>query len=345
MRPVVENPPERNAGNSDTVFQHFPIFPHTEAKIALSPPRGARGRRKGRPNAQSIKYVPKPEIRKTAFRRISVLQTGGETHTLRMLFFVGARATIGRPLEEQGTFPQCSHNSKGSLVQRELARQRLRDCKSLAFAGKKKKIVCVRYNPYAALRAPPPLTQGRLICAPTGSTPNAPATVAGKRTEHPGNRCRKVGGVSGKTSGFSQPVHRIFHRFSNFLLLFPRFSTSGIFRRREPFRALLSSRQSDFHGSMLLSSPVFEKFRSAFVSEKSVSFFKPLCRSHLSVFLPAFPVFHTTPAFPPPFCKVFPNTPSFHSKTSFLRFSRGYGGALQGRRPRRVPRLSTANQS
>ena len=76
LRPVVENPPERNAGNSDTVFQHFPIFPHTEAKIALSPPRGARGRRKGRPGAQSIKYVPKPEVRKTAFRRIFALQTG-----------------------------------------------------------------------------------------------------------------------------------------------------------------------------------------------------------------------------------------------------------------------------
>ena len=76
LRPVVENPPERNAGNSDTVFQHFPIFPHTEAKIALSPPRGARGRRKGRPGAQSIKYVPKPEVRKPAFRRIFALQTG-----------------------------------------------------------------------------------------------------------------------------------------------------------------------------------------------------------------------------------------------------------------------------
>ena len=165
MRPVVENPPERNAGNSDTVFQHFPIFPHTEAKIALSPPRGARGRRKGRPGAQSIKYVPKPEIRKTAFRRISVLQTGGETHTLRMLFFVGARATIGRPLEEQGTFPQCSHNSKGSLVQRELARQRLRDCKSVEFA-EQKKIVCVRHNPSVSFHSAPPLTQGRLRSAP-----------------------------------------------------------------------------------------------------------------------------------------------------------------------------------
>ena len=37
----------------------------------------------------------------------------------------------------------------------------------MEFAGKKKKIVCVRNNPCAALRAAPPLTQGRLICAPT----------------------------------------------------------------------------------------------------------------------------------------------------------------------------------
>ena len=62
------------------------------------------------------------------------------------------RATIGRP--------------QGSLVQRELARQRLRDCKSVEVAGKKKKIVCVRNNPSAALRAAPPLTQGRLGSAP-----------------------------------------------------------------------------------------------------------------------------------------------------------------------------------
>ncbi len=81
LRPVVENPPERNAGNSDTVFQHFPIFPHTEAKIALSPPRGARGRRKGRPGAQSIKYVPKPEVHKPAFRRIFALQAGTSKRT------------------------------------------------------------------------------------------------------------------------------------------------------------------------------------------------------------------------------------------------------------------------
>ena len=89
------------------------------------------------------------------------------------------------------------------------------------------------------------------------------------------------GGCCGKTGRFSQPVHRIFHRFSNFLLLFPRFSTSAIFHRICSFRSLFSPRQSDFHGSMLLSSPVFEKFRSASVSEKAVSFFKPLCRYRL----------------------------------------------------------------
>ena len=57
---------------------------------------------------------------------------------------------------------QCSHKQKGSPQQREPARQRLRDCKGLEFAEQKKKIVCVRNNPSAALRAAPPLTQGRL---------------------------------------------------------------------------------------------------------------------------------------------------------------------------------------
>ena len=60
---------------------------------------------------------------------------------------------------------QSSHKQKGSLVQRELARERLRDCKSLEFA-EKKKIVCVRYNPCASFHSAPPLTQGRLISAP-----------------------------------------------------------------------------------------------------------------------------------------------------------------------------------
>ena len=36
----------------------------------------------------------------------------------------------------------------------------------MEFAEQKKKIVCVRYNPSAALRAAPPLTQGRLGSAP-----------------------------------------------------------------------------------------------------------------------------------------------------------------------------------
>ena len=36
-------------------------------------------------------------------------------------------------------YPQCSHKSKGSLVQRELARERLRDCKGLDFAEQKRK--------------------------------------------------------------------------------------------------------------------------------------------------------------------------------------------------------------
>ena len=36
----------------------------------------------------------------------------------------------------------------------------------MEFGKKKKKIVCVRNNPCAALRAAPPLTQGRLRSAP-----------------------------------------------------------------------------------------------------------------------------------------------------------------------------------
>ena len=36
----------------------------------------------------------------------------------------------------------------------------------MEFAEQKKKIVSVRYNPSAALRAAPPLTQGRLRSAP-----------------------------------------------------------------------------------------------------------------------------------------------------------------------------------
>ena len=35
--------------------------------------------------------------------------------------------------------PRCSHNPKGSLVQRELARERLRDCKGSDFAEQKRK--------------------------------------------------------------------------------------------------------------------------------------------------------------------------------------------------------------
>ncbi len=52
-------------------------------------------------------------------------------------------------------------------MQRELARERLRDCKRLEFA-EQKKIVYVKHNPSAALRAAPPLTQGRLRSAPPG---------------------------------------------------------------------------------------------------------------------------------------------------------------------------------
>ena len=63
--------------------------------------------------------------------------------------------------------PAMFAQTKGSLVQRELARQRLRDCKGLEFAEqKRKKIVFVGNNPSAALRAAPPLTQGRLRNAP-----------------------------------------------------------------------------------------------------------------------------------------------------------------------------------
>ena len=45
-------------------------------------------------------------------------------------------------------------------------------------AGKKKKIVCVRNNPCAALRAAPPLTQGRLRSAPPDIEMNFPAAGA-----------------------------------------------------------------------------------------------------------------------------------------------------------------------
>ena len=134
---------------------------------------------------------------------------------------------------------------------------------------------------------------------------------------------RRVSLFSPAAGGFSQPVHRIFHRFSNFLLLFHRFSTSGVFRRICSFRSLFSSRQSDFHGSMLLSSPVFEKFRSVSVSEKSVSFFKPLCRYRLSVFYRHFR-FSTPPRLFHRLVAKFSQTPRLYTqKPYFQRFSRG----------------------
>ena len=68
--------------------------------------------------------------------------------------------------KQQNFFAMFAQTKKGSLVQRELARQRLRDCKSLEIAEQKRKRVSVRYNPSAALRAAPPLTQGRLRSAP-----------------------------------------------------------------------------------------------------------------------------------------------------------------------------------
>ena len=68
-------------------------------------------------------------------------------------------------LRAQNGFRNVRTNQKAPCV-KGLARQRLRDCKGVEFAGKKKKIVCVRNNPFAALCAAPPLTQGRLIeCA------------------------------------------------------------------------------------------------------------------------------------------------------------------------------------
>ena len=53
----------------------------------------------------------------------------------------------------------------------------------MEFAGKKKKIVCVRNNPSAALRAAPPLTQGRLRIAPPVSKKKVLAN--GRGDPHP----------------------------------------------------------------------------------------------------------------------------------------------------------------
>ena len=102
---------------------------------------------------------------------------------LRNLVFAGARATGGRPYgvdkvrsRNVRTNPvgggahdapqvslQRSHKQKAPPV-KGAARERLRDC--LGFAEQKRKIVPVRYNPFAARSAAPPLTQGRLRSAP-----------------------------------------------------------------------------------------------------------------------------------------------------------------------------------
>ena len=81
-------------------------------------------------------------------------------------FSPGNRGIVAPPLTANRVFfAMFAQTKKGSLVQRELARQRLRDCKGVEFTGKKKKIVCVRNNPSAARSAAPPFTQGRLRSA------------------------------------------------------------------------------------------------------------------------------------------------------------------------------------
>mgnify|MGYP003099895217 CR=1 FL=1 len=123
--------------------------------------------------------------------------------------------------------------------------------------------------------------------------------------------------------GFSQPVHRLFHRFSKISAVFRQFSTSGIFTRRRAFCFLSFTRQGTFQNSILLSSTFFQKFRGGLNSVLSLWLSKPLCRYRLSDFFPAFPVFHTTLLFHRLVAK-FSQTPRLYTqKPYFQRFSRG----------------------
>ena len=123
--------------------------------------------------------------------------------------------------------------------------------------------------------------------------------------------------------GFSQPVHRLFHRFSKISAVFRRFSTSGIFTRRRAFCFLSFTRQGTFQNSILLSSTFFQIFRGGLNSVLFLWLSKPLCRYRLSVFYRHFR-FSTPPRLFHRLVAKFSQTPRLYTqKPYFQRFSRG----------------------
>ena len=100
--------------------------------------------------------------------------------------FVGGHSICPRPAETAKLFAMFAQTQRLPCVKGAGA-ERLRDCKSLEIAEQKRKIVSVRNNPSAALRAAPPLTQGRLRSAlpvskvkfPTGGRGNPSPTNIG----------------------------------------------------------------------------------------------------------------------------------------------------------------------